>query len=280
MSSSKMITLIVTVASLTLFGSLVMLPSSFADSDSQKMEQTETSDTKKAPQSSKKEEKKETSKSSASQEISEASKENIEENVSTEEAVQPVVTEDPVAEEPIQETPPEPVQEAPQQEVVATQPAVTQEPTSQYISTPENESRGNGMGPMQLNIAGSIISYSNAGQGSGQAIIDGNHGVAATWGGAPVQSGNDGLNTHIIGHNPGVFSALFSVGPGSVIEVSDAAGQVTSYIVQFTVDVDDYAVGTNGVDYWDQMIGSGGGERITLQTCINDVTNRVVFASK
>jgi hypothetical protein len=36
----------------------------------------------------------------------------------------------------------------------------------------------------------------------------------------------------------------------------------------------------DGTDYWDQITGSGGGERITLQTCINDDYNLIVFANK
>lgn len=130
----------------------------------------------------------------------------------------------------------------------------------------------------QLNINGTFISYANAGQGSGQAVIDGNSNMAATWGGAAVQSGSDGLNTHFIGHNPGIFNVLFSLTGGSVIQVSDSNNQVTNYTVTGITQVDDYAVSADGTDYYDQMIGTGGGERITLQTCINDSTNLIVFA--
>ncbi|GCF92588.1 hypothetical protein NRIC_04790 [Enterococcus florum] len=157
---------------------------------------------------------------------------------------------------------------------------VIEETTSNPSPAPNPPAGPPVMQAMMLNIGGSYIPYSNAGQGSGQSVIDSNSGIGATWGGAAVQSGNDGMNTHFIGHNPGAFSALFSVGAGSAIQVSDGAGQVTSYTVQYCVTVDDNAYGSNGVDYWDQMIGSGGGERITLQTCINDSTNLVVFASK
>lgn len=136
--------------------------------------------------------------------------------------------------------------------------------------------------PMTLYIAGQAIPYQNGGTGSGQGIIDSNpNGTAATWGGAPVQSGDDGLNTHIIGHNPGAFSALFSVGAGSQITVTDGAGTPTVYTVQNTMQVDDYGKElSTGSDVWDLTVGTGGGERITLQTCINDDVNLFVLAYK
>lgn len=135
--------------------------------------------------------------------------------------------------------------------------------------------------PMQLEINGQFINYQNAGQASGQAVIDADHNRAATWGGAPVQSGDDGLNTHIIAHNPGTFSVIFNLGIGSQFKISDAAGKVTTYTVNEVAQVDDEAYRlSDGADYWDKMIGTGGGERVTLQACINDVHNLVVFAYK
>lgn len=132
----------------------------------------------------------------------------------------------------------------------------------------------------QLEIAGQLISYLNAGQGNGQAIIDANPNIVATWGGASVQSGNDGANTHFIGHNPGIFNVLFSVGVGETISVSDGANNVSNYTVSQTVTVDDSGMAEDGTDYWDQITSSGGGERISLQTCINDDYNLIVFANK
>lgn len=132
----------------------------------------------------------------------------------------------------------------------------------------------------QLMVNGQLISYANAGQGNGQAIIDANPNVVATWGGSAVQSGNDGVNTHFIGHNPGIFNVLFSVGTGATIEVSDGSNNVTSYTVSQIVTVDDSGIAEDGTDYWDQITGTGGGERITLQTCINDDYNLIVFANK
>ncbi|MBO0452498.1 class F sortase [Candidatus Enterococcus murrayae] len=134
--------------------------------------------------------------------------------------------------------------------------------------------------PDQLKINGQFIPYANAGQGSGQATIDANPNQVATWGGATVQSGNDGANTHFIGHNPGIFNVLFSLGTGATVEVSDGSNNVTSYTVSQIVTVDDSGVAADGTDYWEQITGTDGGERITLQTCINDDYNLIVFANK
>lgn len=158
------------------------------------------------------------------------------------------------------------------------------EPTNETTATEESQNTTTPapatIGADQLMINGQAISYSNAGQGSGQAIIDANPNQVATWGGAVVQSGNDGANTHFIGHNPGIFNVLFSLGTGATIEVSDSANNVTTYTVSQIVTVDDSGFAADGTDYWDQITGSGGGERITLQTCINDDYNLIVFANK
>lgn len=159
------------------------------------------------------------------------------------------------------------------------------EPASQTAESTDNQNVAEPEQPTsiqadQLMINGQFISYSNAGQGSGQAIIDANPNQVATWGGAAVQSGNDGANTHFIGHNPGIFNVLFSVGAGAKVEVSDSSNNVTSYTVSQVVTVDDSGMAEDGTDYWDQITGTGGGEPITLQTCINDDYNLIVFANK
>lgn len=136
--------------------------------------------------------------------------------------------------------------------------------------------------PMTLTINGTMIPYQNGGQGFGQSIIDANpNGVVSTWGGTAVQSANDGQNTHFIGHNPGIFSAVFSLAIGSQIIVTDVAGTPSTYVVQTQLQLDDYGneIGS-GTDYWDLVVGSGGGERITLQTCINEQTNLIMIAYK
>ncbi|MEO1771985.1 class F sortase [Candidatus Enterococcus ferrettii] len=275
MTIQKIVAVIAAVTSLTLFGNLVMFQSPVAEISAQ----TSTSSTtvkaendNKSEQSSEKEageeksstseETKATEKTQASSESTVASESSTAASEITEPSEELAITETPIVEAP---TP------APSSvEAAAVEQSDAMEETSEPVSQ---------LQPNMLQIAGSYISYSNAGQGSGQAVIDADHSTAATWGGSPVQSGNDGMNTHIIGHNPGAFNALFSLGVGSTIEVSDASGQISTYTVQNIVTVDDSAYGVDGTDYWDQITGTGGGERLTLQTCINDYQNLIVFAA-
>ncbi|MDR0922641.1 MAG: sortase [Lactobacillales bacterium] len=147
--------------------------------------------------------------------------------------------------------------------------------TSYTTSTPQPT-----LQPDTMYIAGTAIAYANGGQGSGQAIIDSNpNGIISTWGGAPTQSGTDGMNTHFIGHNVGAFTCLLSVGNGSQIVVTDGNDTPTTYIVNSEATVD-----TNGIDLstgqnlWSQITGTAGGERITLQTCLNSTQRLIVFA--
>ncbi|MGX7151102.1 immunoglobulin-like domain-containing protein [Enterococcus ureasiticus] len=163
---------------------------------------------------------------------------------------------------PAQQTPVEPAQAAP-------------------VSIPETPAEP-ANSAMTITMNGQTIPYQNGGQGSGQSIIDSNpSGVASTWGGAAVQSGDDGQNTHFIGHNPGAFSTVFSLGAGSQIVVTDANGTPSTYTVRTLLQLDDYGteVGT-GTNYWDLTVGTGGGERITLQSCVNDDINLFVIAYK
>lgn len=224
--------------------------STFSSSDEEATPSQEKESSKQTVESSK--ENKQTKKSSETTESTNVDQTNQSQEtpaVVPEQTAETVAAETPV----VEETAPQTVEPTP----VATQPTLQAN---------------------QLNINGTFISYANAGQGSGQAVIDGNSNMAATWGGSAVQSGSDGLNTHFIGHNPGIFNVLFGLSGGSVIQVSDSNNQVTNYTVTGITQVDDYAMGADGTDYYDQMIGTGGGERITLQTCINDSINLVVFA--
>ncbi|MGO3609071.1 MAG: sortase domain-containing protein [Enterococcus sp.] len=132
--------------------------------------------------------------------------------------------------------------------------------------------------PNQLYFHGHSLPYQNAGQGSGQGLID-SGAVIATWGGNPVQSGNDNQNTHFIGHNPGIFAPLLTLSSGDSIIVTDSGNIATTYIVQGIIQVDDSGRDIHsGQDYWDQITSTSGGERITLQTCLSETHNLIVFA--
>ncbi|OTN89298.1 hypothetical protein A5819_001790 [Enterococcus sp. 7E2_DIV0204] len=166
--------------------------------------------------------------------------------------------------------------------IESSEPTSNFEQSSQVNETVPKEPVASDNQPNVLIINGVTIPYQNGGQGSGQAIIDNNsNGSASTWGGMPIQSGDDGANTHFIGHNPGVFSVLFSVRIGQSITVSDSSGKMTNYTINNILHLDDFGQElATGVDYWDQTVGTTGGERITLQTCISDTENLMVFASK
>lgn len=163
---------------------------------------------------------------------------------------------------------------------VVEQPAVPAQ--AEPINIPEPLAAEPSFEAMTITMNGQTIPYQNGGQGSGQSVIDSNPGgVASTWGGAAIQSGNDGQNTHFIGHNPGAFSTVFSLDVGSQIVVTDASGTPTTYTVRTLLQLDDYGaeIGT-GTNFWDLAVGTSGGERITLQSCINDDINLFVIAYK
>ncbi|MGX7024338.1 sortase domain-containing protein [Vagococcus hydrophili] len=104
--------------------------------------------------------------------------------------------------------------------------------------------------------------------------------MASTWGGAATQSGNDGLSTHFIAHNPGVFSVLFHLSLGEEIVITDGANQAKSYHVARIWTVNDSGIDiATGEDTWDLITGSNNGEAVALQTCIDDSTNLIVFAN-
>lgn len=130
-----------------------------------------------------------------------------------------------------------------------------------------------------LSFSGVTIPYQNAGEATGQSIINNDRNMVATFGGAAYQSADDGVNTHFIGHNPGIFSHLFSLVIGDKVVVTDANGNPSTYLVSSILQVDDYgtniATNENWVDY---ILDPGSEERITLQTCINADINLVVIA--
>ena len=101
---------------------------------------------------------------------------------------------------------------------------------------------------------------------------------AATWGGQANYSNNSGQNTHFIGHNPGSFAAMLSLGIGSPITVTDAAGNPRTYHVYQLATVNPNAVTASGQYLWNAITGTGGGQRITLQTCVGNYWRLIAFA--
>ena len=132
-----------------------------------------------------------------------------------------------------------------------------------------------------LSMIGTTIPFQNGGMGGGQAIIDANpNGMSSTWGGATPYSGTDGLNTHFIGHHWGAFDPVMNLANGGVVTVSDANGQAFNYTIYKIVVVDTYGNDvTTGASMYGEITSTGGGERIVLQTCIDETTRRIVFAA-
>ncbi|GAX47973.1 sortase domain-containing protein [Lactococcus reticulitermitis] len=132
-----------------------------------------------------------------------------------------------------------------------------------------------------LSMLGINIPFQNGGMSGGQAVIDANPGgIASTWGGATPYSGTDGLNTHFIGHHWGAFDPVINLSNGGVVTAYDANGQAFNYTIYKIAVVD---TNGNNVQTGESMYGEitsiGGGERIVLQTCIDETTRRIVFAA-
>lgn len=133
----------------------------------------------------------------------------------------------------------------------------------------------------KMYIGGKAITYKNGGIANGQKIIDGNSSLISTWGGAETFSGNDGYNTHFIGHNPGIFSVMTRMSTGDTIIVTDGSGNPTTYRITRIFKVDDNAQNhSDGENYYNYMVGKRGGEVITLQTCLSSNENLVIRAEK
>lgn len=156
----------------------------------------------------------------------------------------------------------------------ASQSAVDPEPAPEPQQAPQ-------LTPNILSFLGSSVPYQNGGMGSGQAIIDANpNGTASTWGGATPFSGTDGLNTHFIGHHWGAFDGVLSLANGSVITVFDSNGTPFNYSVYNVATVDQAGNDVNtGYSLYGEITSVGGGERIVLQTCIDETTRRIIFAA-
>lgn len=177
-----------------------------------------------------------------------------------------------VKKQPVQEQQAKPEQPKQQQQQVAQQPKAQPQPEQpkKEVQQPSKQ-----YAPMTIYFNGKAVKYANGGTGSGQSIIDGNYSKASTWGGASF-NGNDGMNTHFIGHNPGAFTGIWNA--GSFI-ITDGNGNPTKYNTSRVYKV--YQKGAkgvaDGVSYWDRITGTGGGERVTFQTCVSANSSAVDY---
>lgn len=90
-------------------------------------------------------------------------------------------------------------------------------------------------------------------------------------------STTDNLPTHIIGHNPGIFSFVVNIQVGNTLTLIDRDGLKRQYTVYAVMEVNDDALDRNGVTQWDSIIDQPG-ESISLQTCIDDYWNKMILA--
>jgi sortase (surface protein transpeptidase) len=151
---------------------------------------------------------------------------------------------------------------------VAAKPAVAkQAPRVTPVATKRESAR-------TITMGGVAIRYIIGNRSMGAAPGNG----AATWGGRTNYSNTSGQNTHFIGHNPGSFAVMTSLGIGSAIRVTDAQGAGRTYHVYQIAKVNPNGVTASKVDLWNQIVGTGGGQRITLQTCLGSYWREIVFA--
>lgn len=135
----------------------------------------------------------------------------------------------------------------------------------------ENKSSSQSYKANHIYFNGKAVPYQNIGnsdssdgtKGRAQHVIDTTNN-AATWGGAATFSGTDGMNTHFIGHNPGQFSGMHTA---DTFIVTDSKGNAFTYKKTALYVVDEKGIRvSDGVSKWDRIVGTGGGERITLQS--------------
>lgn len=138
--------------------------------------------------------------------------------------------------------------------------------TDEYIP---KDPQGKEYKPNTIYLMGKEVPYKNTGPNQCQSQIDNHPETAATFGGTATFSGDDNMNTHFAAHNYGAFNNIWNMPIGSEIIVTDGNKKPFKYtlnnIKKVTYDGYGYA---DGKDYWNEITGTGGGERIVLQTCI------------
>src|SRR5690625_3813807 len=137
--------------------------------------------------------------------------------------------------------------------------------------------------PNTFYFNGKAVPYKNGGRKNGQAVIDSHGGTkyASTWGGAEVFDGNDGLNTHFIGHNPGPFNGVWTA---DEFIVTDSSGEPFRYKVTRRFKLEDGTVhfGVDTTEGWSGVVNPHKGDMITVQTCLtnHDTLNWIIEAER
>lgn len=136
--------------------------------------------------------------------------------------------------------------------------------------------------PNTIYFLGKSVHYKNGGKEHCQNIIDKNKNIASTFGGTPTYSSNNNTNTHFAAHRNGAFNGLWNVHVGSNITVTDSHGKPIEYVVTKKELVNRKGVTKDGRNIMNQITGTGGGKRVTLQTCCPNQSgmNYIIFAKK
>lgn len=116
-------------------------------------------------------------------------------------------------------------------------------------------------------LGGKTVPFKEGGIVKGEYLIEDDTCIS-TWGGESKFSGEDGKNTHFIGHNPGLFKDVWKA---REYYVTDSFGKVHKYINKRVYRTTSKGVGVkDGENYYSWITGTSGGERITVQTCVGD----------
>lgn len=121
--------------------------------------------------------------------------------------------------------------------------------------------------PGTLAIGGAVIPYRDVRGGTTPAT------GAGLWLGSDAT--DDGSWGYFVGHNPGPFAPVKTLGCGSTITLCDTAGATRTYIVRDVFTIETTAT-------WKTIAGrvTGYGESLVLQTCTGDgATNTIVVAA-
>lgn len=136
--------------------------------------------------------------------------------------------------------------------------------------------------PNHIYYGGKTVPYQNVGNIeslNAQNVIDTTNN-AATFGGTATFSGTDGMNTHFVGHNGG-RNQFGGMHEASTFIVTDSSGRGFQYVKTDRYIVDTWGMvdgNKSGVDKWQRIVGTGGGERITLQSTYNHPLKWIVEA--
>lgn len=131
-----------------------------------------------------------------------------------------------------------------------------------------------GYKPLTIYFKNQAVPYENAGTNGAINVINESN-KASTWGGVSTFSGTDGQNTHFIGHYNKQFENI--AGTDKFV-ITDTNGESFTYVTTAIYEVDEYGIGIeDGIDYWERITGTSGGERIVIQTSTGKQKEKLII---